>query len=122
MQAFHIVNLTLAFLLELAALAALGVWGYQIPESTLLKFLLGVGLPVIAAIAWGLTAAPKAKYQNQLAMIITKTVVFGGAALALFGLDRGGFAILFAILVIINLITLSRSKSAVGPSHGFASD
>ena len=52
------INLTIRFLLELAALTALGVWGWQHGNGTWLRFILAIGLPVIAAAIWGIFNVP----------------------------------------------------------------
>jgi hypothetical protein len=57
-QAFHWANLTVAFLLELCALAALGYWGLRAASGPAAKAALGIGAPLLAAVLWGLFAAP----------------------------------------------------------------
>ncbi len=49
--------LTLMFLLELALLAALGYWGWTQHEG-LLRVLLAIGLPLVAAVLWGVFRVP----------------------------------------------------------------
>jgi hypothetical protein len=49
--------LTLMFLLELAMLAALAYWGWTQHEG-LLRVLLAIGLPLIAAVLWGVFRIP----------------------------------------------------------------
>jgi Protein of unknown function (DUF2568) len=56
-------NLGVAFLLELAALAAFGYWGAQAGGGTLGKIALAVGAPLLVAVVWGLFLAPKAVLQ-----------------------------------------------------------
>jgi hypothetical protein len=51
-------NLAVAFLLELAVLAAAGYWGFQLDGS--LAWLAGLGAPVVLALLWGRFAAPRA--------------------------------------------------------------
>jgi hypothetical protein len=51
------VNLGLRFLLELAALAALGVWGWHTGEGWL-RFVLAIGVPLVAAALWGIFRVP----------------------------------------------------------------
>jgi hypothetical protein len=46
------INLTVRFLLELAGLAAMGVWGWTQHEG-ILRFVWTIGLPVAAAVMWG---------------------------------------------------------------------
>ncbi len=53
----HPINLTIRFLLELSALLAMGVWGWQQSEGRL-RLVLAVGIPLIAAILWGIFAVP----------------------------------------------------------------
>ena len=45
----HPINLAIRFLLELAALAALSLWGWRQSESWI-RIVLAMGLPVIAAV------------------------------------------------------------------------
>ena len=51
----HPANLTLRFLLELSALFALGRWGWSGRDDGL-RMLIGLGLPLAAAAAWGIFA------------------------------------------------------------------
>lgn len=48
----HPVNLMIRFLLELLALASVGLWGWKSYEGTL-QYLLGLGLPILMTIVWG---------------------------------------------------------------------
>jgi hypothetical protein len=66
-QAFHWANLTVAFLLELCALAALGYWGFRTASGPAAKAALGIGAPLLAAVLWGLFAAPRAPVSIPLA-------------------------------------------------------
>ena len=51
-------NLALAFLLELCALAALGCWGFVTGGGLPAKICLGVGVPLLAAVLWGVLVGP----------------------------------------------------------------
>ena len=53
----HPLNLALRFLLEVSALVAMGVWGWQYGEGWL-RFVLAVGVPLVAAAIWGTFAVP----------------------------------------------------------------
>ena len=46
-------NYTVRFILELVGLYALGLWGWQATDNTFLRLVLAIGLPVVAAAAWG---------------------------------------------------------------------
>jgi len=63
MEAIKTANVVLRFLLELCVLAALGYWGFQTGQSLLAKIGLGIGVPVLAAVAWGLLGAPGSPWQ-----------------------------------------------------------
>jgi hypothetical protein len=47
----HPVNLALRFMLELAALTALGAWGWQ-QGNDLLRIPLAIGIPLLVAVVW----------------------------------------------------------------------
>ena len=56
----HPINLAIRFLLELAVLAAMGVWGWHTAggDEGWLRFLLALGIPMIAAALWGTFTVP----------------------------------------------------------------
>jgi hypothetical protein len=53
----HPINLAIRFLLELSALVSMGVWGWRQSEGWF-RFLLALGIPIIAAVVWGTFAVP----------------------------------------------------------------
>lgn len=52
-------SLLVAFLLELAVLAAVGYWGFKAGPNLVTKLLAGIGTPILFAVAWG-SSAPQA--------------------------------------------------------------
>lgn len=56
-------NIALRFILELSALASLGYWGLKSGNGMIMKFILGVGSPLLIAILWGIFGAPGSLYQ-----------------------------------------------------------
>jgi alpha-beta hydrolase superfamily lysophospholipase len=103
-QAIHGANLALAFALELCALAALCYWGFSVGGVAVTKVLLGIGAPVCAAVLWGLFAAPRAPVSVPLLKLVTRFLVFGSAALALYATGHHVLAFVFAIVVVANTI------------------
>lgn len=99
-------NLTLAFVMELVALGALGFWGWRTGDTMPTKLLLGIGTPVGAAVLWGLFAAPQAQFPNPVLAIIVKLVVFGGAAAGLWAIGHRSAAVVFAVVVAANLLAV----------------
>jgi hypothetical protein len=47
------INYTVRFILELVGLYAFGLWGWQATTNDFLRFILAIGLPLIAATIWG---------------------------------------------------------------------
>jgi hypothetical protein len=80
----HPINLAVRFLLELAAWATIGVWGWQKGEGWT-RFLLAVGLPLLAMALWGIFRVPgdpgKATVAVPGAVRLTFEVVFFGFAI-----------------------------------------
>jgi hypothetical protein len=101
-QIFRWANLALAFLLELCALAALGYWGVSVGGGLVTKTALGLGTPLVAAILWGLFAAPRAPVSVPLVGLGVKLIVFGSAAAALYATGHRALAIVFAAIVVAN--------------------
>jgi hypothetical protein len=103
METFKAINAAVAFLLELAMLAALSYWGFQGEKSVWIKWSLGIGIPLAVAILWGKFLAPRA---NQRLSIIGGTLLSLGlfclASLALFQTNHPTLAIILAVIAIVN--------------------
>lgn len=81
MPVLRTLNLSLAFVLELGALVALGYWGFRTGDTAPARWLLGIGAPLVAALVWGLFVAPKAVRPAPLpAKLLLKALVFRAAA------------------------------------------
>lgn len=82
------INLALRFGLEIAALVALGYWGWT-QNAGLWRIAAVVGLPLIAAILWGTFRVPGDPGDAPVAVpgivrLLVEALVFGGAVMALF--------------------------------------
>ena len=100
-------NLVVKFLLELAALAAFGLWGASI-ASGVWAVLLAIGLPVVVAILWGRFAAPRARRQLPLRLRAPfELAVFALAALALWQAGSLAWAAAFAVIAAVNAALLT---------------
>lgn len=110
--ATHPVNLAARFLMELAALAALGVWGWTQHEDAW-RFVWAIGLPLLAAVAWGTFAVPDDPSRSGKAPIpvpgvlrlFLELAIFGAATWAFVssGWSQAGMAL--ALLVLIHYAT-----------------
>ncbi len=100
-------NLGVAFLLELAMLAALAYGGFQAGSSPLLRWGLGIGAPLLAAVIWALFMAPRSNRKLAGASyLLLKTVLFGAAAIVLAAAGQTQLALIFAVAAVINQILL----------------
>jgi hypothetical protein len=103
------INLTLRFLLELAALYAMGYWAWT-QNDRLLRIVLTIGLPLFAATMWGVFRVPGDPKDAPVAIegwlrLILEAVFFGGAIALLVLAGRSTAALIFAVLVIGHYIT-----------------
>jgi len=95
-------NLVVRFLLELAALAAVGYWGFS-SHSGVTQWVLGLGAPVAVAAVWGLFVSPKAKFDlPRPAAFAIELLVWAFAASALFAAGQRVLAIVFATIAVIS--------------------
>ena len=100
-------NLALKFLLELAALAAFGLWGFSI-SSGATAVLLAIALPALVAVLWGTLAAPKARRRLPLRPRVRFELgVFTLATLALWLSGSVTWAVAFAAIVLVNALLLT---------------
>ncbi|MEU1470781.1 YrdB family protein [Streptomyces sp. NPDC005761] len=96
-------NEVLAFLVELAALACLFWWGFSLGDALAVQLLLGLGVLAAAIALWGMFAAPRARFRLPLGgVLVVKTVVLGGGALALYAVGHPVAAVVMAVVVVVN--------------------
>ncbi|MGC4942920.1 YrdB family protein [Kribbella sp. DT2] len=111
-------NLTVAFLVELVALGVFAWWGWRTGEDTGGRLILAIGLPLATAVLWGLFAAPTAKRGTPAVRAVVKISVFASATLALWDLGHPLLAVLFAVIVAVNLLAIHGGKLSPDPPPG----
>jgi len=100
-------NLGLRFVLELGALVALAWWGFHAGDSTASDLILGFGLPLLAAVVWGLFIAPRARFPVSLKVRAPVEMgIFLAAVLAFWGVGQRGLAVAFALLAAVSELLL----------------
>ncbi|WP_369139260.1 YrdB family protein [Modestobacter versicolor] len=104
MHALAWVAAVVAFALELAALGVLGWGGWQLGGPTAVEVLLAGALPLVAALLWGLFAAPRAAHGSALRRGVVQALVFGAAAVLLGWAAAPGWGVGFAALVAADLV------------------
>ena len=87
--------LTVAFASEVAALAALGHWGW-VAGSGATRLLLAVAAPAVAGVLWGVFAAPTAPVQIAAVALLVKLLVYGSAVAALVATGHPRLALVLA--------------------------
>ena len=97
-------NDVVAFLVELLVLGLLAWAGFT--ASGVLGWVLGLGLPVVAAVMWGLFAAPRARFPSPALALATKVVVLGAGVAAGFVVLPLGWACLVAVVVVVNTVLM----------------
>lgn len=95
-------NDVVAFVVEVAAVVVLAMWGYGLGSAGAAKVLLAVAVPALAIALWACFAAPRAVFRVPAAAVAVKVIVLGGAALASFAVLPLGWAIAFALVVVVN--------------------
>ena len=100
-------NMALRLVLELAALLAVGWWGFTTTSNWLLRIALGLLLPVAMAAAWGVFrmandgGAPVVEIGGQLRLLL-EAIYFAIAIAALFGLGRQDLAVGFILVLLVH--------------------
>lgn len=90
-------NLAVRFLLELCALAALGVWGWHAPGPLAVRLVAAAAAPLAGAMVWGTWVAPKAprRLPDPLRLGV-ELLVFGNAVVGLLATGNPGWALALA--------------------------
>ena len=105
----HPLNLGVRFLLEIAALIAVGLWGWKQSDSWL-RFILAIGIPLVLAVVWGLFNVPGDPSRSGEAPIVTPGIlrllielsIFAIATWALYDLGHLKFSVAFGVIVVLH--------------------
>jgi hypothetical protein len=105
----HPVNLAVRFLLEIAALVAIGFWGWS-QHDGIFRYLLAIGGPILAAVLWGTFTVPDDPSRSGKAPVpvpgilrlVLELAIFAFATWALYDAGKGLLALILAIIVVIH--------------------
>ena len=97
-------NDVLAFVAEIGVLVLLAWAGFSADGAA--GWLLGFALPAVAALLWSLFAAPRARVSSGPLRLITKLVVLGAGVGAGFLVLPVVWAVLVAVIVVLNLVLM----------------
>ena len=103
METLKKLNFIVSFLLEMAMLLAFGYWGFLAGQGLWLKLLVGIGLPLVVILLWGLFLAPKAANRVGSTFGVAMTLVlFYLAAAALLLAKQPVLAVVMVVVAAIN--------------------
>jgi hypothetical protein len=101
--------LTLRFLLELVALAAIGYGGWSIPAPVWARAVLAAAFVAVAIAIWGRWVAPRANHKlPDPQRLLPEWLVFGGATAALIATGHWPLGVAFAVLAAVDRFALWR--------------
>lgn len=103
MQLLKGINQIIYFLMELSMLGSLAYWGFQSSQHSYLKYVSAIGLPLLAAVLWGVFAAPRSDY--RLAPPYRSLFALTLFGLSFFLLYRTGHSRLAITLGIVALVS-----------------
>jgi uncharacterized protein DUF2568 len=104
----RIANLALAFMLELCLLGAVGYWGFQVGSNTALKFVLGLGAPLLVAVFWGIVLAPRAPVPvPEPWHTVLAAAVFALGVTALFASGQPAWGVALGVAFAVNRVLFS---------------
>lgn len=118
-------NLGLRFLLEVAALLSIGLWGWQ-ASSGLMRLVLAVAGPAAAATVWGVFAVPHDPSRSGSAPVpvpgavrlVLELTILGGGAAMLYHTGFQTLAWIFAALILGHYLVAHRRTAWLLTSPG----
>jgi hypothetical protein len=105
------INLAARFLLEIFSLAVIGIWGWKQGDNWE-RYILAIGLPVIAAAIWGTFAVAKDPSRSGNAPVPISGIVrlgiefsfFGFAIWALYNMKSYQLGLVLGALVLVHYV------------------
>ena len=105
MRAIAALNAGLRFLLELAGIAALGIWGWTVAGDSTLRFVLGLGAPLLLIVLWAAFIAPRSRSPlDQRTRFVVGSGLLLVAAAALWAAGSPAAAAALGILIVGNTL------------------
>ncbi len=94
----------LVFLAEIGVFAGFGWWGFSTFDGPL-EWVVGLGLPLLVAVVWGMFLSPRARVvlPARVAQVVRVVILLGGAA-AFFAVGATVPAIVQVVLVMLGTV------------------
>ena len=105
------INLAVRFLLEIFSLTVIGIWGWS-QSDYWERYVLAIGLPVIAAVIWGTFAVANDPSRSGNAPVPVSGIVrlgieflfFGFATWALYNMESNQLSLMLGVLVLVHYV------------------
>lgn len=93
------------FAFEILCLLISGYWGFSLHAPGWLRFVAGIGLPLVIAIFWGVWMAPLSQYRLQgIVRLFLETLLYAGLAVCLYNTPRRDYTLVFGITALANAL------------------
>jgi len=103
-------NLALRFACEVAALVAVGWWGWTV------SWPLGIVLPLVVAAVWGAWIAPRARRRlPDPGRLAAEAVVFAAATASFAGVGQPVVAAVFAVAATVTALLVRKRPEPIAP-------
>ena len=103
MRVIAALNAALRFVLELAGIAALGIWGWTVAGDSPLRLVLAVGAPLVLIALWAAFIAPRSRsHLDQRTRFVVGSGLLLVAAAALWAAGSPTAAAALGILIVVN--------------------
>lgn len=103
MELIKSANLGLRFILEMCALGAAGYWGFHLDRGTAVKWLVGIGTPLLVLVVWSMFIAPGSDSGlSDTTKMWVGSVMLGACALVLAAARYPLLAGIFAVAIVAN--------------------
>jgi hypothetical protein len=113
MAAVKPVAQAVAFLLELVLVAAFADWGFSVDASAAVQVVLGIGLPVLLIVIWGIWLAPRAERRLiPSTRIAAKATLFLLGSIAMFAAGHHALAVVFELVSVASVALEPRLEPA----------
>ena len=101
------INLALRFVLEVAVLAGLFLFGIRATGELIVDLVLGIGLPVAVGAIWGTFVSPKAPRRlDDPVRLVVEVVIFGLGAVVWVAADALIVGVILGVAAAISLVLM----------------
>jgi hypothetical protein len=93
------------FALELVGIVAAGWWGFHASDHPILRWVLGIAVPLALILVWAFVVAPKADNPiDPIVRMLIGSAVLLIAAMGLYATEQRTPALAFAGLIVLNTL------------------